>query len=77
MSPTRSQPKQGGAATPAASEPGTGQKDSGSIGLKSLAGELAALAEVEIQKVLNEDLMGAIRFLWRKLDLYCGSTAVC
>jgi RNA-directed DNA polymerase len=57
MKPTRSQPKQGGAAIPAATEPGAGQKDSGSIGLKSSAGELADLAKEEIQKVQNEDLM--------------------
>jgi RNA-directed DNA polymerase len=57
MSPTRSQSKQDGAATPAATEPGAVQKDSGSIGLKSSAGELADLANADIQKVLNEDLM--------------------
>ena len=57
MRPARSQPKQRGAATPAATETGAGQKDSGSIGLKSSAGELADLAKEETQKVLNEELM--------------------
>ena len=57
MSPTRSQPKQDGAATLAASDSGAVQKDSGSVSLKSSAGELADLANVDTQKVLNEDLM--------------------
>jgi len=57
MKSASSQPKQEGAATAAATDPGAKQKDSGSVSLLSSAGELSALAEEEEQKVLNEELM--------------------